>query len=483
MKKEYDLIVIGTGPAGEKAAVKAAYFKQRVAIVEKSEFFGGAGIQTGTLPSKTLKETAVYLSGIYSKDLFSIDRNLAQSAGIHDFMYLKNVVTDEAGKTVEINLRNHGVDIYNGKAKFINPHEIEVSSAEGTNVLYSKYYIIATGSCPVRPNFIPFDNRRIHDSDSILGMQRFPTSICVLGAGVIGCEYATIFASMGIKTSLVNSSDKILGFLDAAITDALVASMQNKGIDVIFNEQLDACSEVTDDTTPIKLKMKSGRSIETDMFLFAAGRSGNVAELNCEIAGINVGERNTIIVNSKFQTNVAHIYAVGDVIGFPALASTSMEQGRIAVSHIFKTKDLDSLTTVFPYGIYTIPEVSMVGITEEQARQQNLEYEIGSCYYSDTIRGKIMGDRDNGFLKLLFDKKTKVIMGVHIIGPLATEIIHFGMLAVKDFKTIDEIIATVFNFPTLHDLYKYACYDGLGNLAGRKLKKSESNINADKFTL
>jgi NAD(P) transhydrogenase len=217
------------------------------------------------------------------------------------------------------------------------------------------------------------------------------------------------------------------------------------------------------------------------MFLFAAGRSGNVLDLKCERAGIKLGERNTILVDSKFQTSVAHIYAVGDVIGFPALANTSMEQGRIAVAHIFQTKDLETLASVFPYGIYTIPEVSMVGITEEQAKQSKIEYAIGRCYYSETVRGKIMGDRDNGFLKLVFDKSSKTIIGVHIIGPMATEIIHFGMTLVKEHKTLDEVIATVFNFPTLHDLYKYASYDGLGNLAGKKVKKSEELLKTNNF--
>jgi NAD(P) transhydrogenase len=476
MKKEYDLIVIGSGPAGEKAAVKAAYFNQKVAIIEKNERFGGAGIQTGTLPSKTLKETALHLSGIYGKNIYSIDKNTAQTAGIHDFMYLKDIVTVDGGKIIETNLKNHGIDIYKGNASFINPHLIKVSGNEGSETLFAKYIIIATGSYPVHPENIPFDFKRVHDSDSILNIQRLPKSICVLGAGVIGCEYATIFASMGIQTWIVNNSDKILGFIDQDITQALISSMKNKGINFLFNEKLGTMETPEDEDEPLLIQLQSGKTLKTDMFLFAAGRSGNITDLKCEMAGIKLAERNTIIVDKKFQTNVAHIYAVGDVIGFPALASTSMDQGRIAVAHIFQTKDLESLASVYPYGIYTIPEISMVGITEEDTIQAKIDYATGKCYYSETVRGKILGDRDNGFLKLIFDKPSKVILGVHIIGPMATEIIHFGMTLVKEHKTLDEVIATVFNFPTLHDLYKYASYDGLGNLAGKKLKRPEGLV-------
>lgn len=470
MKKEFDLVVIGSGPAGEKAAVKAAYFNYKVAIIEKNELFGGAGVETGTLPSKTLKETALYLSGIYSKGIFSIDRDLGRSAGIQDFMYRKNIVTFEAAAAVDLNLRQHQVEIFKGRAEFVSPHEIRVVNHEQEETIWAKHVIIATGSYPAHPRNIPFDKVRIHDSDSILNIDRFPKSLCVLGAGVIGCEYATIFAAMGVKTYIVNHSDKILGFLDHEISRALVDQMSQKGITILFNNAIEDYTVPADVHEPVRLRLRNGETLETDMFLFAAGRNGNTAGLKCEKAGIALGERETIAVNHKFQTNVAHIYAVGDVIGFPALASTSMDQGRIAVAHIFGLKDLESLTGIFPYGIYTVPEVSMVGITEEQAKEENMDYGTGYCYYRDITRGRIMGDLDNGFMKLVFEKRSRVIHGVHIIGVMATEIIHFGMTLVKEKRTLDEVIATVFNFPTLHDLYKYASYDGLGALTGKKVK-------------
>ncbi|HEY9005055.1 MAG TPA: Si-specific NAD(P)(+) transhydrogenase [Ohtaekwangia sp.] len=478
MNNEFDLIVIGSGPAGEKAAVKAAYFNYRVAIIERDKRFGGAGIQTGTLPSKTLKETTLYLSGVYSKGIFGVDKELSRQAGIQDFMYRKNLVTHQAGNSVEANLRQHRVEIFKGHGEFLNAHQVRVTGHDREKILYGKYIIIATGSYPVHPSGIPFDGVRLHDSDSILSITRFPKSLCVLGAGVIGCEYATIFAAMGIKTYIVNNNNRILNFLDEEVSAALVAQMEKNGINVLFDNAITHFEVPANPEDDLLLTLKNGEVLAVDMFLFAAGRSGNTHNLKCENAGVQLDVRETVKVNHKFQTNVENIYAVGDVIGFPALASTSMDQGRIAVAHIFSTGDLKTLTHIFPYGIYTVPEVSMVGITEQQAKKENIDYNTGICHYRDTIRGKIMGDLDNGFLKLVFDKNSKQILGVHIIGIIATEIIHFGLALVKEKKTLDEVISTVFNFPTFHDLYKYAAYDGLGNLSGWKLRKPGEVIEA-----
>lgn len=470
-RKSYDLIVIGSGPAGEKAAVKAAYFGHKVALIEKSEAFGGAGIQTGTLPSKTLKETALYLSGVYHKGVFGVDKDLGREVGVHDFMYRKNVVTNTMDKIVQYNLERHGVEVFSGTASFINAHAVKISgSLEQT--IEGKHVLIATGSYPYHPANIPFDYQRVHDSDSILDIQKFPQSICVLGAGVIGCEYATIFGAMGVKTFMVNDRDQILGFLDKEISSALVDQMRKSKINILFNNSINHFEVPDDPEEPLRLTLETGEVLNVDMFLFAAGRSGAISSLNCSAAGIKTGPRETVLVNEKFQTNVPHIYAVGDVIGFPALASTGMEQGRIAVTHMFDTGDLESLADIFPYGIYTVPEVSMVGITEEQAVEQEIDYGVGYSYYRDIARGMIMGDQDNGFLKLVFDAGDRTILGVHIMGNIATELVHYGMALVRERKTLDQVIATVFNYPTLHDLYKYASYDGLGNLAGKKVKKA-----------
>ncbi|MEL6974791.1 MAG: FAD-dependent oxidoreductase, partial [Bacteroidota bacterium] len=365
--KKFDLIVIGSGPAGEKAAVKAAYFGYKVALVEKEEKYGGAGVQTGTLPSKTLKETALYLSGIYQKGVFGIDKKIGRKTGVQDFLYRKEVVVDQMGKTVEFNLENHGITIFQGFARFVNEHQV-IIDGELEEVIEGEHILIATGSYPYQPSNIPFDNKRVHDSDSILNIKRFPKSICVLGAGVIGCEYTTIFGAMGVKTYLVNDRDKILGFLDSEISQALVEQMDKKGIHILFNNSITDFEVPEDENEPLRLTLKTGETLKVDMFLFAAGRSGSIKGLNCEGIGLETGKRETIVVNEKYQTNIPHIYAVGDVIGFPALASTSMEQGRVAITHMFDTGDLHALAEVFPYGIYTVPEVSMIGITEEQAK-------------------------------------------------------------------------------------------------------------------
>ncbi len=474
--KSYDLIVIGSGPAGEKAAVKAAYFGKKVALIEKEDNFGGAGVQTGTLPSKTLKETALYLSGIYQKGVFGIDKSLGRETGVHDFMYRKNVVTESMDKIIHHNLERHGVDVFHGFASFENKHEIHIQGAI-EQTIRGEFILIATGSYPYHPSEIPFDNIRVHDSDTILDIQEFPSSICVLGAGVIGCEYATIFGSMGVKTFIVNDRDKILGFLDQQVSEALVEQMKANGIEILFNNSIVSFNVPEDPEEQLHLGLKTGEQLNVDMFLFAAGRSGCIAGLGCANAGIQTGKRETIVVDENFRTNIPNIFAVGDVIGFPALASTSMEQGRIAVTHMFQTGDLHSLADIFPYGIYTVPEVSMIGITEEEAAGQAIDFCTGYSYYRDLPRGRIMGYSDNGFLKLVVDKTTKKILGVHIMGFIATELIHYGMSLVRNEKTLDYVIGTVFNFPTLHDLYKYASYDALGNLAGKKVKTAGEVIH------
>lgn len=466
--QKFDLIVIGTEHAGEKAAVKAAYFGHKVAIIEKEAIFGGAEVVTGTLPSKTLKETALFLSGKYEKGLYGIERGLEHEASVEDFMYRKNFVSASATQEIYENLMRHGVTIFHGIASFEDAHTIKVKG-EKEELLFGDYIIIATGSYPYHPASIPFDGKRIHDSDSILQIRRFPTSLCIVGAGVIGCEYATIFATMGTKVYLVNDKEHILPFVDHEISKDLVAQMQASNIDILFNKSIESIQPALSEKEMISIRLKSGESLSVDMFLFAAGRSGNIKELHCDKIGLTIGEREQVVVNAEYRTNIPHIFAVGDVIGFPALASTSMDQGRVAVAHIFQTQDLEHLPSHFPYGIYTIPEVSMVGITEEEAAKRKLNFCIGKARYSDMPRGKIIGAKA-GFLKLVFLRDELRIVGVHIIGHNATELIHYGVMLVEEKKTLNDLIGQVFNFPTLHELYKYAGYDGLSNYTGHKVK-------------
>jgi NAD(P) transhydrogenase len=466
--KHYELIVIGTGPAGEKAAVKAAYFGHRVAIVEKEVGFGGAEVATGTLPSKTLKETALYFSGKYEKGLYGIDRDLKREASVKDFMYRRNLVSASAGKEISDNLTRHGIDVYHGVGSFEDAHTIRIKG-EQEELISADYIIIATGSYPHHPSNIPFDGKRIHDSDTILQIQRFPSSLCVVGAGVIGCEYATIFATMGTKVYLINDKEKILSQIDQEVATDLVAQMKASGIEVIFNSAIASIQVPPDEKALIQMQLTTGEKFEVDMFLFAAGRSGNIKALNCEKVGIKTGKRETIEVDATYRTSIPHICAVGDVIGFPALASTSMDQGRVAVAHLFKTEDLKHLPSYFPYGIYTVPEISMVGMTEEEAKEKKIAYCTGKARYADMDRGRIMGAKA-GFLKLVFTTPDLKIVGVHVIGNIACEIIHYGMALVENQKTLYDVIGQVFNYPTLHDLYKYAAYDGLGSFSGHKVK-------------
>ncbi|MCZ8343609.1 MAG: Si-specific NAD(P)(+) transhydrogenase [Leptospira sp.] len=468
---DFDLIVIGGGPAGEKAAAKASYFGKKVALIEKERFPGGAGVHTGTLPSKTLKETALFLSGKNDKGIFGVDKDLKRDVSIEDFFYRRNYVTESETNAINTNLEKHKIQVFHGLGEIQDPHTVKVSIANSKEKIdiTGEFILISTGSIPHRPSEIPFDGIRIHDSDSILELKKFPKSLCVLGAGVIGCEYTTIFASLGIPVYLVDTRDEILPFLDSEITSELVRIMRTDGIEVIFNSGVSHIEKSEEEDTNHKIHLSTGEVLEVDMFLFAAGRSGNTNGLGLDRVGLQATKRGTIEVTDHYQTKIPSIYAVGDVIGFPALASTSMDQGRIAVTHMFTTGGMKELYQIFPYGIYTIPEVSMVGITEKEAAQKQIPVMCGMSKYENMARGKILGAQ-SGFLKIVFHKESTEVLGVHIIGNLATEIIHYGMTLVSEKKTLQDVIAAPFNYPTLHDLYKYAAYDGLGNLSGHKVK-------------
>lgn len=464
---QFDLVVIGSGPAGEKAAVKAAYFGKKVAIIESKPVVGGAGVNTGTLPSKTLKESALFFSGKYERGLHGVEKKLEQKTTIDDFFYRERVVQTTVEQEVRQNLRVHKVEIIQGHASFQDDHHIKVTSKTGDQIIRGEYILIATGSYPFHPPNIPFDQDLIHDSDTILKLKKIPDSIVVVGAGVIGCEYATIFSTMGAKVYLVNDRDKIMPFLDSEVAENLVDQMKKSGIEILFKTGIKSVKKTGDGVETI---LDNDHLLKTEMFLFAAGRSGSTAGLNCTAAGVKLGKREVVEVDSQYRTSTLNIFAVGDVIGFPALAATSMDQGRVAVSHMFGLSDLSSVSKDFPYGIYTVPEVSMVGLTEHDAKEKGLDVCTGVARYADMHRGRIMGAED-GFLKLVFDRQTLRILGVHIIGAAATEIIHYGLLLVQEKKDLQAIITQIFNYPTLHDLYKYAAYDGLGNRAGHKLKR------------
>lgn len=458
--KHYDLIVIGSGPAGEKAAVKAAYHGKSVAVVEKESMLGGAGTNTGTLPSKTLKETALYYSGINEHGLWGVDKELKRAADAEDFFFRKNEVQDSQELGIEKNFVLHNIDVYKGRGSVVTPNRVQVVGVDDA-LIEADNILIATGSYPFQPPGIPFDGKFVHDSDTILNIKGIPKSLVIVGAGVIGCEYATIFAVMGTKVTLVNSHSDILSFLDAEIRELLVDSMKDDGIEFVVNQRIDEVEILpTEHAFNVHAKLSDGDPIQADMFLYAAGRSGASGRLGLAELGVEIDKRGNIVVDKEYRTAVPSIFAVGDVIGFPALASTGMDQGRVAVCHMFGFKDQLELTTSFPYGIYTIPEVSVYGLTEDEAKAQNIDYVVGRARYVDMPRGKILGVK-RGLLKLVVEKESERILGVHIFGKIATELVHYGMSLVDNQATINTVVNRVYNMPTLHELYKYAGYNAL----------------------
>jgi NAD(P) transhydrogenase len=476
----YDLIVIGSGPAGESAAAAASQFGKRAAIIERSALVGGASTNTGTLPSKTLRETALAISGLKARDLYGVDLSLRREATVAEFMFHERRVTANERKRVERSLSRHGVVVYHGTASFLDPHTIRVVSEApphdgghghgGAHYhdphhtprcheihLHGETILIATGSSPVRPPQFPFDHGRVHDSDTILQLERVPRSLAVIGAGVIGAEYACTFAALGTEVWIVDGRDELLPFLDDEVSRALEDSMHGQlGIEFLWKNRVTRCE--AHEYGDITLEFDTGGRLCVDAVLVAAGRASNTAALNLAAAGIEPGPRGLLTVDGRYRTSVPHIYAAGDVIGFPALASTSMEQARVAMCHAFGKGYKTDLAPLLPTGIYTIPEASMAGVTEEDLKSQGVPYIVGRASYAHCARGEIIGDQV-GFLKLLYRQDDMKLLGVHVIGEQASEVVHVGVIAMLAEATGDLFNRSCFNFPTLGDLYKIATYN------------------------
>jgi NAD(P) transhydrogenase len=463
----FDLIVIGCGPAGEKAGAQAAYFGKRVAVIERASAVGGSCINTGTVPSKTLRESALYFSGLKQRGLYGIDYSLKENLTVHDFMHHEREVVEMERQRIVKNLELHRIELVRGQAAFEEPHTVTVTGDDGARRLRGEIILIATGSKPHQPAEIAFDDVHVFDSDTFLKMQRIPRSLAVIGGGVIGCEYASIFMALGVRVTLVDGRDRLLPFLDTEISERLRERLAVLGMQFWFNERP---VKVQTTSSGVDLVMKSGKTLQTESALFAAGRRAAVDGLALEKAGLTINDRGYIGVDGNYRTSVAHIYAAGDVIGFPALASTSMEQGRVAVCHAFGFQYKKRVASMLPMGIYTIPEISAVGETEESCREKKIDFCVGRAHYANNARGHITGDTA-GMLKLVFARVDKKLLGVSIIGEIATELIHSGMMVLDQGLTIDEFIEQVFNYPTLSETYKYAAYDGLGNLSGHKLRE------------
>ncbi len=463
----FDLLVIGCGPAGEKAGAQAAYFGKRVAIVERAPVVGGSCINTGTVPSKTLRESALYFSGLKQRGLYGIDYSLKDNLTVQDFMHHEREVVEMERLRILKNLRLHGIELVPGQAAFEDPHTITVTGTSGSRRLRGEVILLSTGSKPHRPQEISFDDIHTFDSDTFLQMKRIPKSLSVIGGGVIGCEYASIFRALGVNATLVDGRDRLLPFLDAEISNILRDRFLASGMSLWFNERP---VKVENTANFARLSMKSGKTLETEATLFAAGRRAAVDGLALEKAGLSINDKGYIGVDENYCTVVPHIYAAGDVIGFPALASTSMEQGRVAVCHAFGLKYKQRVASLLPMGIYTIPEISAAGESEESCKEKGIEYCVGRASYANNARGHIVGDV-TGLLKLIFAPSNRKLLGVGMIGESATELIHVGMMVLDNGLSIDEFIEQVFNYPTLSEMYKYAAYDGLGNLSGHKLRE------------
>jgi NAD(P) transhydrogenase len=461
----FDLIVIGSGPAGEKGAAQAAYFGRRVALVERERRLGGAGVNTGTVPSKTLRETALYFSGLRQRGLYGIDYSIKRELTVPDFMYRKDHVVGRLWEMIEANLGRHHIELVPGYGEFEDPHTVRVTDMEGgERRLSAPVVLIATGSYPHWPDGVERDPERLYDSDTILQMESIPKSLAVVGAGVIGCEYATMFRALGIEVTLVCGQDRLLPFLDEEISERLRAQAERLGLRVLLNETVE---EVDPSGPGVCLRLRGGGTVEAERVLFATGRMGATRGLGLDRVGLEVGRRGHLKVNEHYQTEVPHIYAAGDVIGFPALASTSMEQARVAMCHAFDLKYKSRVSSLLPMAVYTIPEIAAVGETEESCRQKGIACCVGRARYENNSRGQIIGDLC-GLIKLVFSPDDKRLLGVHVMGEMASELVHVGQGCLHFGGTIDYFIQAVFNYPTLAEAYKYAAYDGLGNLARQK---------------
>ncbi|MCZ2344449.1 MAG: Si-specific NAD(P)(+) transhydrogenase [Bacteroidales bacterium] len=466
--QQYDMIVIGAGPAGVNAAVTAAMLGKKVVVLEKNAVVGGAGANTGTLPSKTLRETALALSGLKTRRLYGVDLSLRREATVSELMFHEHMVKHAAQAEIIGIFDRSGIPLIHGTGSFIDTHTIHVVPLGGEEplTLQAEFIVIAIGSAPMRPALFPFDHPRVWDSDEILEITHVPKRLAVIGAGVIGSEYACTFAALEGKVEIIDGRDALLPFLDLEVSQKLQHAMADLGITFHWKSNVISCTATDHE---VQLQLDTGENVICDAVLVAAGRASRTELLNPHAAGLHLGKRGLIPVNEHFQTNIPNIYAVGDVVGFPALASTSAEQGRIASNHACGSQLLKGMPPLLPTGIYAIPEVGMIGETEGTLQAHGVEYIVGKAMYNENARGKIIGD-DTGFIKLIYRRDDMRLVGVHVIGEQATELVHIGLMAMRVGGGADLFLNTCFNFPTLGNLYKLATYRALVNRYGRLSK-------------
>jgi NAD(P) transhydrogenase len=457
----YNLVVIGSGPAGQKGAICAAKLRKKVAIIDRLRTMGGVCVHTGTIPSKTLREAVLYLSGFRQRSFYGRGYVLKDRIAMSDLTFRALAVMAREVEVIKAQLRRNYVTTLEGEARFTDPHTIEIKSEDGVQEVRGEHILIACGTRPAHNDHIPIDGKRIFDSDQLHCIEEVPRELVIVGAGIIGLEYASMFAALGVKVTLLDQRPTLLDFVDREMIESLCFQLRQIGTVFRLGEKVVSVG-FDAERDRVFAKLESGKNVRGQALLFAIGRQANSDMINVAAAGITPDERGKILVNENFQTSVPHIYAAGDVIGFPALASTSMEQGRLASCHMFG-KPGKMLPNLIPYGIYSIPEISMVGQTEEDLTRARTPYEVGLARYSELAKGQMLGD-EHGLLKLLFDPTSLKVLGVHVIGDRAAEIVHIGQAVMAMGATIEYFRDTVFNYPTLAEAYKVAALDGLNKI-------------------
>ncbi len=465
----YDVVVVGSGPAGENGAITAAYCGKKVALVEKEAVPGGASANTGTIPSKALRETALAIQQARSRDAHGIELRVSGTVTVPELMGRRGLVTGREHSRIREALTHAGVEMFRGTAGFADPHVIRVKApGGGSQELHADVVLLATGSRPLHPPQYAIDHANVYDSDSILMLDRVPRSLAILGGGVAGCEYASLFAALGVNVSMIDSKERLLPWLDAELSQGMQDLFAMAGIDL---HQRVRAQKLEPGERDVLVTLADGSRLVAEKVLVAAGRVGNVESLNLAAAGLRANERGLLEVNAQYQTAIPHVYAAGDLVGFPMLASVSMEQGRVAMSHACGAARR-KLTELQPVGIYTIPEVSAVGETEESLRAAGRPYVVGKASLAGTARANLIGEAV-GFLKLLADAQDGKVLGVHCIGPHASELVHLGQAVMSHGGDVSYFAETVFNYPTLGEVYKYAAFDALERMRDGKVARLE----------
>ena len=456
----FDFVVIGSGPGGQKAAIAAAKLGRRTAVIERYPALGGVTVHSGTIPSKTLREAVVYLTGLTQREVYGQSYRVKEDITVQDLVERTSHVVRRETQVVRDQLARNHVTVFSGTGRFADPHTVEVQPPHGEGLrLVAEHIVIATGTRPARPPEVEFDGRTVTDSDGILHLDRIPASVVVVGAGVIGMEYASMLAALGVKVTVVERRDRMLEFADAEVVEALRYHLRDLGTVFRLGEHVSAVERHGGQAVTL---LRSGKRIVSDLVLYSAGREGQTEPLDLANAGLEADERGRIAVSEYYQTAVSHIYAVGDVVGFPALAATSMEQGRIAAYHALG-ESVRPLSDLVPIGIYTIPEVSYVGRTEEELTASAVPYELGIARYRELARGQIMGDT-HGLLKILVSQRDRRLLGVHVFGAGAAEMVHIGQAVMGTGGTVDYLVDAVFNYPTLAEAYKVAALDAVNRM-------------------